>query len=196
MKVICAYLRMPYDPPKPAPAPDPERERKAALRAARRRYQAARAGITLPAEPAPQKETGDREGELQVRLTAQRILSAHLGDERPAGQRSTHPAAPAFWEGMSLDLTGATLIDFRLIVGSVTTAIFSKATFIGDTWLTKAVFANGAWFDGATFAGDARFDKATFTEYSFNGAVVIDPEAAHVWPDGLRLEKTPEGSSA
>ncbi|MFE3448728.1 hypothetical protein ACFXJ8_07295 [Nonomuraea sp. NPDC059194] len=51
VNVICAYLRMPYDPPEPEPAPDPERERKAALRAARRRYQAARAGRALPLSP-------------------------------------------------------------------------------------------------------------------------------------------------
>ncbi|MFI9436331.1 MULTISPECIES: hypothetical protein [Streptosporangium] len=46
--MICAYLRMPYTPPEPAPAPDPERDRTAALRVARRRYQAARAGIAPP----------------------------------------------------------------------------------------------------------------------------------------------------
>ncbi|MDP9866447.1 hypothetical protein J2S55_005713 [Streptosporangium brasiliense] len=48
VNVICAYLRMPYTPPEPAPAPDPERDRTAALRVARRRYQAARAGIAPP----------------------------------------------------------------------------------------------------------------------------------------------------
>ncbi|MEU7457525.1 pentapeptide repeat-containing protein [Streptosporangium roseum] len=272
VNVICAYLRMPYTPPEPAPAPDPEQERTAALRAARRRYQAARAGIALPTEPALQKESDGREGELQVRLTAQRILSLHLRDDRPAGQRSTLPAAPAFWEGMNLDLTGATLIDFDLAGGHVIEAVFRKATFIGDTWFVEATFTRVAGFDGATFtevagfdgatfigdawfveatfargarfdratftegarfdevafAGDAGFDKATFTrgawfdEAAFigdawfvgatfagnagfdkaifmggarlNDAVVVDPAGAHVWPDGWRLETTPEGA--
>ncbi|MER5326570.1 pentapeptide repeat-containing protein [Streptosporangium roseum] len=173
VNVICAYLRMPYALPEPAPAPDPEQERKAALRAARRRYQAARAGVALPVEPVPQPESGDREGELQVRLTAQHILSLHLGDGRPADQRSTLPAAPAFWEGMRLDLTGATLIDFDLISGHITTAIFIKATFAGR-----------AWFSGATFTETADFD----------GAVVANPAKPHSWPDGWRVKVTPEGT--
>ncbi|MFI9434539.1 MULTISPECIES: pentapeptide repeat-containing protein [Streptosporangium] len=152
-------------------------------RAARRRYQAARAGITLPTDPAPQQEAGDREGELQVRLTAQRILSARLRDDRPADQRSTLPAAPPFWEGMRLDLAGDTLIDFDLAGGHVADAVFDKATFHGDVR-----------FDGATFTEHARFVGATFTKTPrLGGAVVVDPAAAHVWPDGWWLEVTPEG---
>ncbi|MEU6741365.1 pentapeptide repeat-containing protein [Streptosporangium sandarakinum] len=283
VNVICAYLRMPYIPPDPASSPDPGRDRREALRAARRRYQAARAGIPLPAEPAPQQDDRDREGELQVRLTAQRILTVHLRDDRPADQRSTLPAAPTFWERMGLDLTGATLIDFHLTSGHITEAIFNKATFIGFTWFdrtvftevalfagatfaegvrfTKATFNRNAWFaeatfngdaefagatftgniwcdeatfngdaqftgatftedawfaeatfnrnawfagtaftgdawlDGVTFTGDARFDGATFTKGAeLDGAVVVDPAAEHVWPDGWRLEMTPEGT--
>ncbi|MET9064379.1 pentapeptide repeat-containing protein [Streptosporangium sandarakinum] len=259
VNVICAYLRMPYTPPEPAP--DPGRDHKAALRAARRRYRAARAGVPLPAEPAPQQEGGDREGELQVRLAAQRILTAHLRDDRPADQRSTLPAPPAFWKGMRLDLTGATLIDFDLTGGHVTEALFNKATFTGNAsfsgatftgdarfdeatftgdarfdvatfaeyaWFTKViftgstwfdgttftrnalfseatftgnaqfdevVFTGNAWFDGTTFTGDARFDEATFTKGTqLDRAVVIDPAADHAWPDGWRVEVTPEGT--
>ncbi|MGV9327211.1 pentapeptide repeat-containing protein [Streptosporangium sandarakinum] len=162
VNVICAYLRMPYTPPEPAP--DPERDRKAALQAARRRYRAARAGISLPAEPAPQERAGDREGEVQVRLAAQRILAAHLRDEHPADQRSTLPAAPAFWEGMRLDLTGATLIDFDLTGGHVTEALFNKATFIGFTRFDAATFTKNAEFRKATFTENVRFTRATFTK--------------------------------
>ncbi|MEV4249352.1 pentapeptide repeat-containing protein [Streptosporangium canum] len=186
VNVICAYLRMPYTPP--APAPDPGRDRKAALRAARRRYQVARAGVALPADPAPRQEDGDREGELQVRLTAQRILSLHLRDERPADQRSTLPAAPAFWEGMSLDLTGATLIDFDLARGHVTKAVFDKATFTGDAFFIEAIFTEdalfggaaftgNAWFGGATFTGHTRFVEATFTEDALFGGAIFTEDA-------------------
>ncbi|WP_051866261.1 pentapeptide repeat-containing protein [Streptosporangium roseum] len=283
VNVICAYLRMPYTPPEPAPAPDPGRDRTAALRAARRRYQAARAGVALPAEPAPRQESDDRKGELQVRLTAQRILVVHLRDERPADQRSTLPAAPAFWEGMGLDLTGATLTDFDLIDGHVTDALFERATFTGNTrfdgatftgdahfngatftedamfngatfteeamfsdvaftgyaWFAGATFTGYAWFEEVTFTEDALFERATFTENTvftqvtftedalferatftgnarfekvtftgtaqfdgttfiktalFTRTVVVDPVAAHVWPDGWRLKTTPEGT--
>ncbi|MGV9776789.1 pentapeptide repeat-containing protein [Streptosporangium sp. NPDC003464] len=193
VNVICAYLRMPYTPPEPAPAPDPERDRTAALRVARRRYQAARAGIAPPAEPAPRQESDDREGELQVRLTAQRILTTHPHDDRPADQRSTLPAAPPSWEGMSLDLTGATLLDFDLVRSHVTDAVFDKATFHGP-----------ARFGEATFHEDARLGRATFTKgvwldgpasaEAFDGVVVVDPAAAHAWPDGWRLRTTREGA--
>ncbi|MER5424405.1 pentapeptide repeat-containing protein [Streptosporangium roseum] len=273
VNVICAYLRMPYTPPEPAPAPSPEGDRKTAVRAARRRYQAARSGITSPPEPAPRQESDDREGELQVRLTAQRILAAHLRDDRPADQRSALPAAPAFWEGMSLDLTGATLIGFDLTSGHATdvgfnravfcedavfrgatftgAARFYEATFRGIAWFDKATFTEGgdfervifcehagfdkatfaevarfgeatftreagfrtatfgniarfekaaftedAWFIGATFAGRAWFDKVTFAGNTwFSRMVIVDPAASHVWPDGWRLETTPEGTS-
>ncbi|MFI7049132.1 pentapeptide repeat-containing protein [Streptosporangium sandarakinum] len=164
VNVICAYLRMPYAPPEPAPAPDPERDRMEALRAARHRYQAARGGSPLSAEPVPRQEDVDRQGELQVRLTAQRILAAHLRDDRPADQRSTRPAAPAFWEGMSVDLTGATLIDFDLTGGHATGSVFDKATFTGNASFSGATFTENAQFTEVTFTGDARFDEATFTE--------------------------------
>ncbi|WP_433258503.1 pentapeptide repeat-containing protein [Streptosporangium sp. CA-135522] len=211
VNVICAYLRMPYTPPEPAPAPDPEQERTAALRAARRRYQAARAGFPLPAEPAPRQEAGDREGELQVRLTAQRILATRLRDDRPADQRST----PAFWEGMRLDLTGATLIDFDLIGGHVTEAVFIKATFTGDAWFRRVTFTGGArfdgaaftgdaWFDGAIFTGTVWFDKATFTGTArFHGAAFTRGARFHkaaftgdAWFDGVAFTRTAQFDGA
>ncbi|MDP9869131.1 MULTISPECIES: pentapeptide repeat-containing protein [Streptosporangium] len=262
VNVICAYLRMPYAPP---PTPDPVADRAEALRAARRRHHAlrtaARGRTTPPPAPAGTDTGQDTEGERQVRLTAQRILTDHLRDERPADQRSTLPAAPTFWERMRLDLTGATLIDFDLTDGHVTDARFTRATFTGGAWFERASFTGtaifdrasftrGAWFvgatftryvrfvgatftrtavfDGATFTGYAGFDRASFTgtagfdgasfteDAGFNkaaftgyanfheatftepprlgGAVVVDPAAAHVWPDGWRLETTAEGT--
>ncbi|WP_189250883.1 pentapeptide repeat-containing protein [Streptosporangium pseudovulgare] len=154
---------------------------------ARRRYRAARVGIPLPSEPVPQQKDGDREGELQVRLTAQSILTARLRDDRPADQRSTLPAAPTFWEGMGLNLSGATLIDFSMTNGHVTEAIFNKATFSGSAWLAEATFTENAWFNKATFES-AWFTGATFHKTAQLGAaVVVDPAANHAWPDGWRL---------
>ncbi|MEU7991399.1 pentapeptide repeat-containing protein [Streptosporangium canum] len=139
-------------------------------------------------------------------FTAQRILTDHLRDDRPADQRSALPAAPTFWEGMRLDLTGATLIDFDLTDGHVTDARFDGATFTGTARFDRVTFPGNTWFGGATFAKGAWFEKVTFTEYAnfhgatftetplLGGAVVIDPEAAHVWPNGWRLERTPEGT--
>lgn len=99
--------------------------------------------MPLSREPGP---------ESQVRLTAQRILTTHLA---PGG-------GPAFWPGLSLDLTGATLTDFDLHSAQVATVRFSAATFTGDTRFDRTSFTGTARFDGATFTGVTRLDNAHF----------------------------------
>ncbi len=148
VNVICAYLRMPYAAPESASAR--ENERRAALLAARRRYRAARLGALAVPDHAPRQET-DREGELQVRLTAQRVLAEHLRDDRPLSTWDESPPSPRYWEGMRLDLTGATLIDFEL----------TRARFTGS--FDGVTFSGRAGFDFVTFSGDAGFDRVTFT---------------------------------
>ncbi|WP_157183135.1 pentapeptide repeat-containing protein [Sciscionella marina] len=96
VNVLCAYLRMPYDPDGAA-------------------------------------------GERQVRIAAQRVLAKHLS---PGSE---------FWPEMSLDLDGATLIDFTLSGCELADASFVDAQFVGD-----------CVFDGTEFAGDIRFDEAEF----------------------------------
>ncbi|GAA2986301.1 pentapeptide repeat-containing protein [Streptosporangium longisporum] len=187
VNVICAYLRMPYTPPRPA---DPEQERKAALREARRRYHATHISGTSPTRPAL-APAEDLEGERQVRLTAQRILSEHLRDERPAEQRDTTSPGPRFWPGMRIDLTGATLIDLDFSHCHIAEATFTKATFTGDARFSKVTFTGDAEFGEATFAGDAwfretffsgraHFGKVTFTRYAHFGGATF---AAQTWPD-------------
>jgi uncharacterized protein YjbI with pentapeptide repeats len=105
------------------------------------------------------KDYQDAVQEKQVRLTAQRILATHL---RP-GEDPDHPAA-TFWPDTSLDLTGATLIDFDLTHCRPDTARFDKATFTGVAGFAGATFTGVAGFRGATFTGVAGFDEATFTD--------------------------------
>jgi hypothetical protein len=173
VNVLCAYLRMPFTPPPdpvPDPVPDPGQERAAALQAARRRYRGARPGATA-AVPAPSGKADDREGELQVRLTAQRILAAHVRDDRTADQHPMPPAAPALWEDMRLDLTGAALVDFDLTDGRVAAAGFERARFYGPARFHRTTFCGEAAFNGATFIGDAWFNYAAFRgDAGFNGA--------------------------
>ncbi|WP_157549747.1 pentapeptide repeat-containing protein, partial [Nonomuraea candida] len=152
--VICSYLRMPYTPPRE----DRGEKIRAAQRAARHR------------EPARSASGGGRDPqeERQVRLTAQRILTAHLRyDDSPASRRwwpSRHPDRnPRHWPDIQLDLTGAVLIDFNLGTCRMGTAVFEGATFTGDAWFDRATFTGTAWFDRATFTGAAWFDRATFT---------------------------------
>ncbi|MFG1754662.1 pentapeptide repeat-containing protein [Streptosporangium sandarakinum] len=97
---------------------------------------------------------------------------------------------------MRLNLTGATLIDFDLASGHVTQANFDKATFIGEADFDEATFSEDANFDGAAFTEGVGFGAATFTgDVGLGGAVVVNPAAQHVWPEGWRLETTPEGTA-
>ena len=177
--VICAYLRMPFSqsPTEPASKPEP-----AAVGEQRDRDAEAETKTD---------DIGDTwRQERQVRLTAQHILSKHLRDDRTKEQRSTRPPSPDLWPGISLDLIGATLIDFNLKNGAVADADFSRATFSGGAsfaeatfsgvaWFGGATFNGGAWFDGATFSGGAGFDEATFNggawfdEATFNGGALF-----------------------
>ena len=132
--VICAYLRMPYTPP----------DDQALGEDAHTRHE-------------------ERRQELQVRLTAQRILSAHLKPE----------TAEVFWDDIDLDLTEAHLHQFDLTACHIRSAQFGRAMFAGyagfggaefagDAWFGRAEFAGDAWFGGAEFAGDAGFYEAKF----------------------------------
>jgi len=134
--VICAYLRMPYTPPDdPAPGEDASED-------AHTRYE-------------------ERRQELQVRLTAQRILSAHL---KPA-------AAAVFWANIDLDLTEAHLHQLDLSFCLVQSVRFSRAEFAGDAGFDGAEFAGYATFDEAEFAGKAHFYEAEFAgDAGFYGA--------------------------
>jgi uncharacterized protein YjbI with pentapeptide repeats len=170
--IMCGYLRMPFTPP-PQHSASPRNP--ASLRPRRpawMRPQPAGTGLT----------TGnDRRQERQVRLTAQRILVAHLQPE-PKGRRGK-PSNPKYWPHIDLDLNGATLLDFRLSSGShpepcrlrngnfinahfIGSVWFVEATFTGAAWFREATFTENAWFTKATFTGPANFSEVTFTEFA------------------------------
>ncbi|MEA2959307.1 MAG: hypothetical protein QOJ58_5082, partial [Alphaproteobacteria bacterium] len=138
--VICAYLRMPYTPPEDQP----------------------------PAEDAPAEVRTcyeNRRQELQVRLTAQRILGAHLRPE----------AEDAFWPGIDLNLTQAYLHTLDLSSCHVGTAQFEGAQFAGDADFTEARFRGSARFTGAHFRGASVFERAHFYDAArFDGEAHFD----------------------
>ena len=164
VNVLCAYLRMPYPPPAttdpaapvttPAPAPS--------------------AGAAAPNDdtagnparpPAAELATDTRE-ELQVRLTAQRILTAHLHP----GADPDHPPG-TFWPDIDLDLTGATLVDLDLGGCRLRKAEFDGAQFSGYAGFSGAQFSGYAGFGGAQFSGYAGFSGAQFSgDAGFGGA--------------------------
>ena len=92
-----------------------------------------------PGEDAPKDahtRYEQRRQELQVRLTAQRILAVHL---RPV-------AAEAFWADIDLDLTGAHLYQLSLGACRVRSVQFGGTTFTGAAWFTRATFTGAALF--------------------------------------------------
>jgi uncharacterized protein YjbI with pentapeptide repeats len=162
--VLCAYLRMPYAPPESAEPADVV----AGEAPSGHRDQPGRASKRDPAQ------------ELQVRLTAERLLSEHVRrPDRVSGEDAQHVAPSpdeSHWPNISLDLTGAFLIGLNLSGASVADARFAMATFsTGGAGFEGATFTGSAWFEGATFTGDARFEGATFTgDAKFEGATFKD----------------------
>jgi hypothetical protein len=126
--VICAYLRMPYVLPESKPP-----------------------GVDAPAQAHRRYE--ERRQEMQVRLTAQRILAAHLRSD----------VEKTFWPDMDLDLTESYLYRLNLDGCHIRNARFDGAQFSGNAGFDGAQFSGNAGFDGAQFSGDAGFDRARFS---------------------------------
>jgi hypothetical protein len=152
VNVLCAYLRMPYD--LPASPGNTATEQPA--------ESDADAQPVAPAEHTASTSLEAVRQELQVRLTAQRILADHL---RP-GPSPRQPMT-TYWgkqdSDIDIDLTGATLIDFDLSDCRIGTGRFAGATFSGDAKFGRAAFSGNARFAGAAFSGNAGFVDAAFS---------------------------------
>jgi uncharacterized protein YjbI with pentapeptide repeats len=90
--------------------------------------------------------------EREVRLTAQRILAAHLRMDS---------ACPWTSNGMEieLDLTRAELVDFKLVGCQLGQASFAGSTFLGETKFSGTNFTRDVTFESASFAGPCHFDR-------------------------------------
>jgi hypothetical protein len=116
-------------------------------------------------------------GDDGVRQLATEILAGHL-------RRSDRPAE-CFWPGLSLDLTGATLIDVDFsdcrIDGdlSLVHAVFHGPaklrgiTVGGAVSLSRAIFHDHAWVERATLCGPFRADGAAFRADAWFGAATF-----------------------
>nr|BFE55669.1 hypothetical protein GCM10020063_001950 [Dactylosporangium thailandense] len=144
--VWCAYLRMPYVPPVEV----------------RRRNNARSPEYLSADQEAPDvKEEAERQQELQVRLTAQRLLAAHLGPE----------LAGVHWldakdARMVIDLVGAVLVDFSLDGCEVGRSSFSGAQFHGRTDMVEAQFHDVADLHRVQFHGNANLMTAQFHSHA------------------------------
>ncbi|GAA2526266.1 hypothetical protein Ahu01nite_087790 [Winogradskya humida] len=157
--VLCAYLRMPFTPPSAAPdppssaAPDPLGP-----------------DPVRPDSGRPDADAGrDPYQELQVRLTAQKILTEHIRPGREVERGNRAAGGGAFWPEMDLDLTGARLVDWDMAGARVRSAVFRNATWAGAARFDDAVFDDVATFSGATFHDDALFRAAVFRRNALFG---------------------------
>ncbi|MCA2216562.1 pentapeptide repeat-containing protein [Jidongwangia harbinensis] len=165
INLLCAYLRMPYEPP---------------ARPGRRDTTDAReplAQLPLPVRAVPSRGRDPLE-ELQVRLTAQRIIATHArspdGPDGVPAERSAAEPAHQFWAGLELDLAGATLIDWTLAQADIASATFRGTVFVGDAHFAGTEFRE-ADFSGARFQGEAQFPAVTFrVRVRFDGLTVED----------------------
>jgi uncharacterized protein YjbI with pentapeptide repeats len=172
--VICAYLRMPYTPPDEIiEHPPPLTATPNDSRISHRRVSAE-----------DEAEQLRRREELQVRLTAQRILASHVRDERGPAQRAAAPPPTTFWPEIDIiDLTGAHLVDLNLqhchvevvqlnhavLTGesifrgmTCSLALIQATTFTGHTDFRGVTFIHDAWFTGSTFGGGVWFHADEF----------------------------------
>ncbi len=137
--VICAYLRMPF-----------ERETE---------ENNDRSGRAVSEE-----RRHDARQELQVRMTAQRLLSRHLQDPD-----ITRPPVP-YWKGMIIDLSGAHLIEADFSHCRVYQVDFSDTIFDGTTWFTDSMFEELIEFRRAQFVGEVSFAAGFLDEAHFRQA--------------------------
>lgn len=142
--VICAYLRMPYTPP-------------AEILHSNAEHSPEHLAEDAPT-PEPEQQA-ERRQELQVRLTAQRLIHAHT---YAFGLDSYWRGPGKRGERMTLDLTGAALVGFDLYDCRPSAVSLARAQFYGRANLTRAQFYGSANLEGAQFHADARLDEMQF----------------------------------
>ena len=159
-EMLCAYLRMPYDPASPDTEP--------AERQVRTTAQTAIAARLRPEHP------GFWAG-AQVDLTGAYLIDPDFGDITADFFNATGATfdGPAFFSRATFNLTagfaGATFSE---------AAHFTRATFNGRAEFDAATFSGYSEFDRATFNQDAGFGKAMFNGGAgFNGATFSDSGA-------------------
>jgi len=157
--VWCAYLRMPYQPP---------------VEVLRENATLSPHALTVNGEVPEADEQPQRREELQVRLTAQRLLTSHLRFERDDEQLDV-PEPATYWRGpagerMNLDLAGAVLAGLSLTFCCIGSIDLSGAIVHGDAYL-GADFHGTAYLIETEFHGSVSVPSAHFyNEVALSGA--------------------------
>ncbi|MFE3173612.1 pentapeptide repeat-containing protein [Amycolatopsis sp. NPDC059090] len=156
VNVLCAYLRMPYQPLAAPPNDDHDAVDANLLQQYREQLQ-----------------------EREVRITAQRILEEHVKparDEAYWGERDLDLAGAYLYNvALTSIRVGEVRFDGATFAGD---AKFGDANFTRTAKFGDATFTRTAWFSNATFSGDAKFGYATFTRNAWFGGAVF---ARNAW---------------
>lgn len=159
LRVLCAYLRMPYQPDKAEPA---ERE-------VRTTAQTVLAERLHPNHPGHWPNAA-------IDLRGAQLFDLDFSDTvigQLRAERATFTERAAF---SAATFTGPATFSEATFTGLAT---FTEATFTGAALFDLAAFTNPAWFSGVTFAGGVTFSgasftrDATFSEATFNLAAFV-----------------------
>ncbi|MCX2948140.1 pentapeptide repeat-containing protein [Lentzea sp. NEAU-D7] len=111
--------------------------------------------------------------EVQVRIAIQRIIRRHSARAKIQSWVAKE-FSDTRWNGVNLDLTGATLIGFDLSHCELDGASFAGAHFVGDTNFDDAEFSGFTHFNSAKFYGYSTFDNSLFSGPSlFSGCTFV-----------------------
>ncbi|MCP3800681.1 pentapeptide repeat-containing protein [Allokutzneria sp. A3M-2-11 16] len=156
VNVLCAYLRMPYQPPATLTELPKDADQ-----------------ASVEKHDKQTTENLERTQEREVRLAAQRILHSHL----QPGPEGIGAPDEAYWQDIDLDLSGAHLINFALTRSHVRSANFRSTTFAESTSFRLATFAGNLTFHSARFMNTATFNQATFNMGASFEAATFDSGA-------------------
>lgn len=171
--LLCAYLRMPFNPS----------DIKVDLAASEIESDEQRTKLDIALR------------EREVRLTIQSVLRRHLyqpdfsqpssisGSSVPSSNSALSGVRPIRWDGVALNLAGASLLDLDFSSVEVDRAVFDGAVFFG-----KSMFSSSRWdhatFIGATFAGLADFREVQASVLAMSGSTFVQS----AWFENVRCK--------
>ncbi|MEU0884785.1 pentapeptide repeat-containing protein [Lentzea sp. NPDC005914] len=153
VNVLCAYLRTPHSSHKQLPTE---------ISSNSPSVDSIPIAANRPEETST-TEAGQYGQDHQVRLTAERILFAHLIERDYEQERPRE----TYWKDIDLDLTGATLFEANLASCHIRSARFNGAHFAGQTRFDGAKFDDQTEFNGAKFMKSSSFEMAKFLGATF-----------------------------
>lgn len=177
LKVLCAYLRLPYDPDDPAKA-DEREVRTTAQTVLIERLHADHPGFWAGAEI-------DLRGAHLIDFDLSRATVAVLRAERARFSGDAWFGEATFSGDALFDAATFSANAWFAEVTFSGDAVFDAATFSENAVFSKARFSGNAWFGEARFSEKAWFDEATFSLYAGFGGARLRRDRPPVWPEGF-----------